>query len=39
MVSISETSTVGRGKTYDLILNATVDGKEQPEVSVSAQAT
>ena len=38
MVSISETSTVGGGKTYDLILNATVDGKEQPEVSVSAQA-
>ena len=38
-VSISETSTVSRGKTYNLILNATVDGKEQPEVSVSAQAT
>lgn len=38
MVIISETSTVKRGKTYDLVLNATVDGKKQPEVSVSAQA-
>lgn len=39
LVIISETCTVEKGKTYDLILNATVDGKDQPEVSVSVRAT
>lgn len=39
LVIISETSTVERGKTYELVLNATVNGTEQPEVSVSAQAS
>lgn len=38
LVIISETSTVERGKTYDLVLNATVNGKEQPEVVVSVRA-
>lgn len=35
MVIISETSTVELGKTYDLVLESTVDGIVQPEVVVT----
>lgn len=38
MVIISETTTVQRGKTYDLVMNATVNGKTQPEVITSARS-
>lgn len=38
MVAISETCTVQAGKNYDLVLNATVNGKTQPEVIVSARS-
>ena len=34
----SETATVQRGKTYDLVMNATENGKSQPEVTVSARS-
>lgn len=38
LVIISETATVQRGKTYDLVMNATVNGKAQPEVITSADS-
>ncbi len=38
LVIISETATVQRGKTYDLVMNATVNGKTQPEVITSARS-
>lgn len=38
LVLISETATVQRGKTYDLVMNATVNGKPQPEVIASARS-
>lgn len=37
-VIISETATVQTGKTYDLVMNSTVNGKPQPEVTVSARS-
>lgn len=37
-VLISETATVQTGKTYDLVMNATVNGKPQPEVIASARS-
>ncbi len=37
-VIISETASVQKGKTYDLVMNATVNGKSQPEVTVSARS-
>ena len=37
-VIISETHTVERGKTYYLVLAATINGKKQPDVSVSARS-
>ena len=37
-VIISETATVQKGKTYDLVMNATVNGESQPEVTVSASS-
>jgi len=38
LVIISETATVQQGKTYDLVMNSTVNGKAQPEVTVSASS-
>ena len=38
LVIISETATVQKGKTYDLVMNSTVNGKAQPEVTVSASS-
>lgn len=34
-VTISETYTVERGKSYKLVFNSTVNGKGQPEVTVT----